>query len=64
MYRLKGGDHMNKPEDNNKEFIWSEPKQKYIEVAYIEPADYIPKELREKFKLGEFADDDDEDEEE
>ncbi|MCQ2547659.1 MAG: hypothetical protein MJ145_01485 [Clostridia bacterium] len=55
---------MNKPEDNNKEFIWSEPKQKYIEVAYIEPADYIPKELREKFKLGEFADDDDEDEEE
>ena len=25
--------------------------------VYIEPGDYIPKEIREKLKLGEFADD-------
>lgn len=24
-------------------------------VIYVEPADYIPKDLREKYKLGEFA---------
>ena len=27
-----------------------------IEVVYVEPGDYFPKELREKYKLGEFAD--------
>ena len=24
-------------------------------VVYVEPADYIPKDLREKYKLGEYA---------
>ena len=24
-------------------------------VVYVEPADYIPKDLRKKYKLGEFA---------
>ena len=26
-------------------------------VVYVEPADYIPKDLRKKYKLGEFAED-------
>ena len=25
------------------------------EVVYVEPADYFPKELRKKYKLGEYA---------
>ena len=25
-------------------------------VVYVEPADYFPKELRKKYKLGEYAD--------
>jgi hypothetical protein len=25
-------------------------------VVYVEPADYIPKDLRKKYKLGEYAD--------
>ena len=25
------------------------------QVVYVEPADYIPKDLRKKYKLGEFA---------
>lgn len=32
--------------------------KKTIKVAYKEPLDYFPKELREKYKLGEFADKD------
>ena len=24
-------------------------------VVYVEPADYVPKELRKKYKLGEFS---------
>lgn len=27
-------------------------------VVYVEPADYFPKELRKKYKLGEYADTD------
>lgn len=27
------------------------------QVVYVEPADYIPKDLRKKYKLGEFAED-------
>lgn len=30
-------------------------KSKKIKVVYVEPADYIPEELRRKYKLGEFA---------
>ena len=30
---------------------------KKTEVAYIEPADYIPEEIRKKYKLGEYKDD-------
>ena len=26
-------------------------------LTYVEPADYIPKEIRKKYKLGEYADD-------
>jgi|GEM_PF-3869422 len=26
-------------------------------LTYVEPADYIPKEIRTKYKLGEYADD-------
>ena len=26
-------------------------------ITYVEPADYIPKEIRKKYKLGEYADD-------
>ena len=26
-----------------------------IKVKYVEPAEYIPKELRKKYKLGEYA---------
>lgn len=32
-----------------------EKKGKTIKVVYVEPADYIPKDLRQKYKLGEFA---------
>ena len=27
------------------------------QVVYVEPADYIPKDLRKKYKLGEFSED-------
>lgn len=27
-------------------------------IKYVEPADYFPKEIREKYGLGEFADSD------
>lgn len=27
------------------------------QIVYVEPADYIPKDLRKKYKLGEFAED-------
>ena len=27
------------------------------QVVYVEPVDYIPKDLRKKYKLGEFAED-------
>lgn len=30
-------------------------KDKKIKVVYAEPADYFPKEIRKKYKLGEFA---------
>ena len=30
-------------------------KSKKIKVVYVEPADYIPEDLRRKYKLGEFA---------
>lgn len=30
-------------------------KGKKIKVVYVEPADYIPEDLRRKYKLGEFA---------
>lgn len=30
-------------------------KKKNPEIVYSEPADYFPKELRKKFKLGEYA---------
>ena len=30
-------------------------KEKTVKTVYTEPADYIPKELREKYKLGEYA---------
>ena len=33
----------------------SKKKAKTIKVVYAEPADYIPKDLRQKYKLGEFA---------
>ena len=29
-----------------------------IKVVYLEPADYFPKEIRKKYKLGEYADTD------
>ena len=32
-----------------------ETKEKKVKVAYVEPADYFPKETRKKFKLGEYA---------
>lgn len=41
--------------------------QKYKGMAYVEPMSYFSEDTRRKFKLGEFADkenDDDEDEEE
>ncbi|MGI6178331.1 MAG: hypothetical protein ACOYJO_07790 [Eubacterium sp.] len=28
-------------------------------MKYIEPADYFPEEIRKKYKIGEYADDDD-----
>lgn len=27
------------------------------DIVYVEPADFFPKELREKYKIGEFAED-------
>ena len=30
-------------------------EEKKIKIVYAEPADYFPKEIREKYKLGEFA---------
>ncbi len=33
----------------------AEKKAKTIKVVYVEPADYIPEDLRREFKLGEFA---------
>lgn len=32
-----------------------EQKDKKIKVVYAEPADYFPKPLRQKYRLGEFA---------
>ena len=32
-----------------------ETKGKKVKVAYVEPADYFPKETRKMFKLGEYA---------
>lgn len=38
--------------------IWQEENEpKEIRIAYIEPADYIPEELRKEYKLGEYNDD-------
>lgn len=31
------------------------------EIVYVEPIDFFPKELREKYKLGEFAEDEEKD---
>jgi len=36
-------------------------KKGFNQSGYVEPADYIPKEVRKKFKLGEFAEKKDED---
>jgi len=36
-------------------------KKGFNQNGYVEPADYISKEARKKFKLGEFAEKDDED---
>ncbi len=45
---------MNKQED-----------EKDIELTYVEPIDYFPEEIRKEFKLGEYAEEeDDEDGEE
>ena len=38
-------------------------KKDEIKIVYAEPADYFPKEIREKYKLGEFAESDNEKEE-
>lgn len=38
-----------------KEKSEAKKKAKTIKVVYVEPADYIPKDLRQKYKLGEFA---------
>lgn len=38
-----------------KEDVQAKKKAKIIKVVYAEPADYIPKDLRQKYKLGEFA---------
>lgn len=38
-----------------KEKSEAKKKAKTIKVVYAEPADYIPKDLRQKYKLGEFA---------
>lgn len=39
-------------------------KQNYEGMIYVEPANYFSEESRRKFKLGEFDDEVDEDEEE
>jgi len=36
-------------------------KKGFNQNGYVEPSDYIPKEVRKKFKLGEFAEKEDED---
>ena len=33
-------------------------KKKNSNIIYVEPMDYFPKELRKKYKLGEYAEDD------
>lgn len=33
--------------------------RKIVEAAYIEPSDYFPKEIRKKYKLGEYNTDED-----
>lgn len=38
-----------------KEKSEAKKKAKTIKVVYAEPVDYIPKDLRQKYKLGEFA---------
>lgn len=38
-------------------------KQNYKGMQYVEPADYFPEDIRREFKLGEFNDEVDEDEE-
>lgn len=37
-------------------------EEKKIKAVYIEPADYIPEDLRRKYKLGEFAEPENEEE--
>ncbi len=32
-----------------------EEQNKEVRLVYVEPADYFPKRLRKKYKLGEFA---------
>ena len=32
-----------------------QPKPLTVKAKYIEPADYIPEDLRKKYKLGEYA---------
>ena len=36
-------------------------EEKKIKIVYAEPEDYFPKEIREKYKLGEFAEPEQED---
>lgn len=33
-------------------------KGEYRELAYVEPADYFPEDIRKKCKIGEYAEDD------
>ena len=35
------------------------PEKTEEKIVYVEPADYIPEELRKEFKLGEYAEDPD-----
>ena len=31
-----------------------------VKITYVEPADYFPKEIRKKYKLGEYAEEENE----
>ncbi len=35
-----------------------------IELTYVEPIDYFPEEIRKEFKLGEYAEEEDDEEDE